>query len=94
MVFTSDEQRWNIIYTWRAEAEDLSATARKMHLRLRDVKHWVSKYTASGNVEPEKKTGRKRALSEVVHMIYYFKTAWMVPTWWLCSYIRRVLLQL
>ena len=65
MVFTSEEQRWNIIYTWHAEGEDLSATARKMNLRLRDVKHWVSKYTASGNVEPEKKTGRKRALSEV-----------------------------
>lgn len=64
MGLTHEEVRWAIINTWHDMSQDLSATARKLGLRLRTVKRWVSKYQADGNVDPLPKTGRKRALSE------------------------------
>ena len=58
-----EEQRWNIVNTWKRMGQVLSATARELGLALKVVRHWVAAYESSGAVQPAPRSGRPRALS-------------------------------
>lgn len=61
-----EEQRWNIVNTWKRLGQVISATARELGLALKVVRHWVAAYESTGAVQPAPRSGRPRALSAAV----------------------------
>ena len=62
MGYTSKEQRWAIVTTWK-QTGSVAAAARQTELSQKVVQRWVQRYQASGDVLDAPKAGRKPILS-------------------------------
>ena len=57
------EKRWAIVHAWQ-ECHSFRQVAKQLGHGKNTVKHWIRHYQEHGNVENDKRIGRKPALDD------------------------------